>query len=70
MSAHDDTLQGLEEALEFVRGDQTKGRSMIVTILNDDTDDGQILYRKITELSETDKQRAIKYIDELLQQTV
>jgi len=70
MSVHDDTMQGLKEALEYVKGDQAKGRSMTATISDELADTSQIILRKIANLSETDKQRAIQYIDELLQETV
>ena len=67
MSVHEDTLQGLKEALEYVRGDKTKARS--VTITPDETDDyetDQILFQKITQLSPPNKRRAIQYVEELL----
>ena len=36
MGVHEDTLQGLKEALDYVKGDKTKGRSAVVTIPDDD----------------------------------
>ena len=31
MSVHEDTLQGLHEALDYVKGDKSKGRSVTIT---------------------------------------
>ena len=67
MSVHEDTLQGLQEALEYVKGDKTKARSMILSLPDDDTDMERILFQKFVKLSEPNKQRAIGYIDGLLQ---
>ena len=36
MGVHDDTMQGLQEALDFVKGDKTKGRFHVTEIPNDD----------------------------------
>lgn len=36
MSVHSDTVQGLQDALDFVKGDRTKGRTSIVTLPDDD----------------------------------
>ena len=36
MSVHEDTIQGLQEALDFVKGDKTKGRLHVVEIPADD----------------------------------
>ena len=49
MGVHEDTLQGLQEALEYTRGDRTKGRSTIVTIPDDD------MFVKYNQLDEKDK---------------
>ena len=55
MSIHEDTLQGLQEALEYVNGNKSKARSSIVTISDDD------VFRKYNELPDEDK-TAIKMI--------
>ena len=65
MSVHDDTLQGLSEILEYVRGDKTKARSMTVALPDDETE--QLFYQKFERLSNANKHRAIGYIDGLLQ---
>ena len=67
MSVHEDTLQGLQEALEYVKGNKTKARSMIISLPDNDTDMERLLFQKFVKLSEQNKQRAIGYIDGLLQ---
>ena len=67
MSVHEDTLQGLKEALAYVKGDSTKARSVTVTLPEGMSETNQLLFQKITSLSEPNRQRVIKYVDELLQ---
>jgi len=66
MSVHEDTLQGLTEILEYVKGDKTKARSMTVIIPDEEVDEAQLFYQKFDMLPATCKQKAIKYVDELL----
>ena len=66
MSVHEDTLLGLNEALEFVKGDKTKARSTVVTIAEDETEIEQVIFQKIKKLSKPNKQRTMQYVDELL----
>ena len=65
MSVHDDTLQGLNEILEYVRGDKTKARSMTVALPDNEAD--ELFYQKFERLSDANKHRTIGYIDGLLQ---
>ena len=67
MNIHEDTLQGLKEALEYVKGDKTKGRSMLMA--GEIPDTNLLLFQKIEKLSEPNKQRVVKYVDELLKVT-
>ncbi|MDR2166953.1 MAG: hypothetical protein LBE35_03765 [Clostridiales bacterium] len=39
MSVHENTLKGLTQALEYIRGDKTKGRSEIVVIRDEEAVD-------------------------------
>ena len=55
MGVHEDTLQGLQEALAYAKGDKTKGRSHIVEIPDDDI---IVKYNKLPE----DVKQAIKVI--------
>ena len=63
MSVHEDTLQGLNEALEYVKGDTSKGRSMVISIPDDVID----FYNIFEKLSESNKRKAMQYVSELLQ---
>jgi len=67
MSVHENTLQGLKEALEYVKGDKTKGRSMIVELPEDEIDASYLIYQKILNMSDLNRQRVAGYIDGLLQ---
>ncbi len=63
MSVHEDTLQGLREALEYVQGDKTKARS--VTVITPEDEVGFYgVYRKLTDAN---KAKLMRYADELLQ---
>ncbi|MCL2420492.1 MAG: hypothetical protein FWD03_01425 [Defluviitaleaceae bacterium] len=66
MSVHEDTLQGLTEILEYVKGDKSKARSEIVTIPDEELEETQLFYQKFAMLSAPCRQKVIKYIDELL----
>jgi len=67
MTVHENTLQGLKEALEYVKGDKTKGRSMIVELPDDEVEASYIIYQKIASLSDLNRQRVVGYVDGLLQ---
>ena len=64
-----DLMQSLNEGLEYVKGDVAKGRSMVVTIPDDEIERSQIFFQKFERLPETSKQKAMQYVDELLQTT-
>jgi len=67
MSVHEDTLQSLKEALEYVKGDKSKGRSMIVEMPDDEVDASYLIYQKIAKMSELNRQRVARYVDGLMQ---
>jgi len=67
MTVHENTLQGLKEALEYVKGDKTKGRSMIVELPDDEIEASYMIYQKIASLSDLNRQRVAGYVDGLLQ---
>jgi len=69
MRVHDDTLQGLTEVLEYVRGDKTKARSVIVEPARDvsETAIDQLLLYKISTLPQAKIQKLNVYVDELMQ---
>ena len=52
------------EAIEYEKGNiQLESRT--VTIPDDEVEFAQLLYRKIEKLSESKRQKAMRYIDEL-----
>jgi len=61
MSVHDDTLLGLQQALDYFRGDKTKARSMIVEV----PDDEIRFYGIYGKLSEQNKRKAMQYVTDL-----
>jgi len=63
----DDLMQSLNEGLEYIKGDKSKGRSVTVTIPDEEVERSQIFYHKFEQLPETSKEKAIQYVDELLQ---
>ena len=65
-SVHEDTLLGLEQALDYVNGDKTMARSMFVELSDEDIETNQIIYRKIAGLSRNQKQQALQYIEKLV----
>lgn len=67
MSVHEDTLQSLKEALEYVKGDKSKGRSMIIEMPDDEVDASYLIYQKIAKMSELNRQRVARYVDGLMQ---
>jgi len=67
MTVHEKTLQGLTEALAYVKGDKSKGSSLFVDLPDDEVEQAQILWRKILSLPDGNRQQAVGYIDGLLQ---
>jgi len=63
----DDLVKSLNEAIDYTKGDKSKARSVIVSAPLENTEVDQILFQKITGLSGPNKQRAIQFVDELLQ---
>lgn len=67
MSVHEDTLLGLQEALDYAKGNKAKGHLMTVAIADDELDLSQTMIRDFSKLSMPNQQKAILYINELLQ---
>ena len=67
MTVHENTLQGLKEALAYVKGDKTKGRSVFLELPDDEVEASHIIYQKIVSMSELNRQRVAGYVDGLLQ---
>ena len=61
----DNLMQGLNEALEYARGDTSKGRSVIIET-NEETEIDQLFYQKFDRLPLPEKKKAMHYVDQLL----
>ena len=62
----EDLIQSLNEAVEYSVGDKTKGRSMIVTIPDEDIAMDQMIFQQIGKLSMENKEKVVQYANELL----
>jgi len=63
MGVQEDTLQGLQEALAYIKGDKTKGRSEIIEIPEEKID--EMFIERFKKLSQSNKLEAMKVIDRL-----
>jgi len=61
-----DLMQSLNEALEYTKGDKSKGRSQFVTISDMELEKRQRLWQKIDGLSESRLQMVDNYVDDLI----
>ena len=62
----DDLIASCNEVLAFKRG-EVQLKTTTLKISDDELEPSQLLYYKIEQLPERDKQKAIQYVDELLQ---
>jgi len=62
----DDLMQSLNEAIAYTQGDTTQGRSHFVTMSDSELEKRQLLWEKISRLSEFNIQRVDGYVDELI----
>ena len=62
-----DLLQSLGEAVEYAKGDKKKGRSMTVTVPDEEVEMDQMIFQQIGRLSIENKQKIIRYANELMQ---
>ena len=61
MSVHEDTVQGLKEALEYAQGN-LRLKETVVEV----TDDEIVFYSIFNKLSESNKTKLINYANDLL----
>ena len=61
-----DLIQSLNEAVEHAHGDQIKGRSVIVTIPDNEVEMDQVILHQLGRLSMENKEKIIQYANELL----
>jgi hypothetical protein len=64
---YNDLMQSLNEALAYERGDITKGRSVIVSIPDEEIEANQAFFQQFSRLSEPNRRKVIQYTEELLQ---
>lgn len=60
MSVHEDTLTGLQQALDYVKGDKSQGRAITLTIPNND------IGLKFERLSKEGQNAIMTIIDKML----
>jgi len=63
----DDLVLSLEQAIEYERGDKTKGRSMYVDMPEDELFQRQLFWQKVERLSESNRKKVEGYVDGLIQ---
>ena len=62
----DDLIQSLGEAVSYAQGDKTKGRSMVISIPDEELEAEHIFFSNFTKLPDSSKQKAMEYVNELL----
>jgi hypothetical protein len=63
----DNLVLSLEQAIEYEKGDKTKGRSVFIEISDEELEQKQLFWQKVESLSEPNRQRVAGYVDGLLQ---
>ena len=62
-----DLLVSLNEAVEYAKGNKTKGRSMRISMSDEEVGMNQIVLQQLGKLSVENKKKVIQYANELLQ---
>ena len=65
----DDLIASCNEVLAYKRG-ELQLKTTTLEVPDDEMEQSQLLFQKIERLPEPDKQKAIRYIDELLHAAV
>ena len=60
----DDLVQSLNEAVDYSRGDKSKGRSVVLSIPDEEVE--EVFYQNFSKLSDPNKQKAMQYVNDLL----
>ena len=63
----DDLILSLNQAVEYSKGDKTKGRSMTITIPDEELEMNQMISHQVRKLSSENKRKVMQYAEELLQ---
>jgi len=61
-----DLIHSLNEAVEYAQGNETNGRSVIVTMPDDEIEMNQMILHQLGRLSIENKEKVIQYANELL----
>ena len=62
-----DLIQSLNEAVEYAKGDKAKGRSVSITLSDEEISIYQMILRQLGKLSVENRMKVVRYADELLQ---
>jgi len=62
----DDLIESCKEAIEYKKGN-LQLKTTVLEIPDDEIERSQLFYQKFERLPEGSKQKAIQYVDELLQ---
>ena len=62
-----DLIQSLNEAVEYAKGDKTKGRSKRVTLSDEEVGIYQVVLRQLGKLSVENRMKVVRYAEKLLQ---
>ena len=65
-SVFEDLMEALHEVEEYQKGNISL-RSTVVTVSDNEIEANQLLYQKIQKLPSAKKDRAVRYVDKLLQ---
>ena len=62
-----DLVESLNEAVSYANGDESKGRSVIIDIPDNEAEMNQLIFQQLTGLSIENKVKVIQYASELAQ---
>ena len=63
----DDLILSLNQAVEYSKGDMSKGRSVFLELPEDEIEAHQLFFQRFDRLPSSEKKKAMQYVDELLQ---
>ena len=62
----DDLIVSLNQAIEYSKGDMSKGRSVFLELSEDEIEAHQLFLQKFDRLPLKEKEKAMHYVDQLL----
>jgi len=66
-SLYNDLIQSLNEAVAYANGDETQGRKTTIIIPDDEAEMDQMIFQQLVALSTENKEKVIRYANELAQ---